>query len=51
MKTKEIENFNTVQFMRDQREALSIVLSKTNKAEVIAYFKEKREKKGIRPNG
>jgi len=50
MKTlPENETFNAVLFMRQQRDRLSKKLSKTTKAEVVAYFRKKAIETTVKP--
>lgn len=48
--TKAKKDFDAVQYMRDQRRRLSKKLSKMTKQEVVEYFREKREKGGVKPS-
>lgn len=49
METKTKKEFDAVEFMREQRKALSAKLSKMTKAEMVEYFKKKRSENGIKP--
>jgi hypothetical protein len=51
MKTinKNIETFDAVSFMRQQRDKLSEMLSKMTKSEITEYFRKKSLETAIRP--
>lgn len=49
MKTIE-KKFDAVIYMRSQRERLSESLSKMTKAEILSYFKNKKEENAIKPS-
>ena len=52
MKTKEKETekqFDAVQFMREQRDKLSEMLSKMSKSEIIEYFRRRKMEIEIKP--
>jgi hypothetical protein len=51
MKTinKDIEAFDAVPFMRQQRDRLSEMLSKMTKSEIVEYFRKKSFETTIRP--
>lgn len=48
-KTTTKKTFDAVKFMREQRKLLGEKLSKMTNAEILAYFKQKRKEKGVRP--
>jgi len=48
MKTSNKE-FDVVKFMREQREKLSEKLTKMSKEEIVAYFKQVKLNKSIKP--
>ncbi|GHT26789.1 hypothetical protein FACS189432_01890 [Bacteroidia bacterium] len=48
MKTTE-KQFDAVQFMRQQRNRLSEMLSKMTKEEIVEYFRDKAEKTTMKP--
>ena len=48
-KTTTEKTFDAVKFMREQRKLLGEKLSKMTNAEILAYFKQKRKEKGVRP--
>ena len=50
METKIEKDFDAVRFMRQQRDKMSQKLSNMSKEEVVEYFKEKRNKGGIKPS-
>ena len=50
MKTKVKKTFDTVKFMREQRERLSEKLSKMTKDEIVEYFKKKKLKSSVKPS-
>jgi hypothetical protein len=50
METKIKKDFDAVKFMRKQRDKMSQKLINMSKEEVIEYYKEKREKGGIKPS-
>ncbi|MEM6830585.1 MAG: hypothetical protein AAGA66_12330 [Bacteroidota bacterium] len=45
------KRFDAVGYMREQRDLLSEKLNEMSKEEVVAYFRRKREGKGVRPIG
>lgn len=49
MKTTE-KKFDSVEFMRKQRQILSKKLSKMTKAEIIEYFRKRKTETTIRPS-
>ena len=49
MKTTE-KTFDAVKFMRDQREKLSMKLSKMTKEEIVEYFKHKKLENSTKPS-
>lgn len=51
MKTTMTEKqFDTVKFMRQQRDKLSDKLSKMTKAEIVEYFKKRKLEISIKPS-
>lgn len=50
MKTETKKVFDSVQFMREQRQLLSAKLSEMTKEEIVEYFKRKRMECGIKPS-
>ena len=49
MKTTE-KKFDAVQFMRQQRDKLSAILSKMSKDEIIEYFRAKKAQMTVKPS-
>ena len=49
MKTTE-KKFDAVNYMREQREKLSELLSKMTKAEIVEYFKHRKLETNIKPS-
>ena len=49
MKTTIKKTFDAVKFMRDQREKLSLKLSKMTKEEIIEYFRKKKFENSVKP--
>lgn len=50
MKTTAKKTFDSVQFMREQRDKLSIILSKMTKEEIVEYFKKKEIESSVKPS-
>jgi hypothetical protein len=50
MKTTIEKTFDTVKFMREQRNKLSEKLSQMTKKEVVEYFKMKKFESSIKPS-
>jgi len=48
--TRRKGGFDSVKFMREQRDRLSIMLSKMTKEEIVEYFKRKKLKNSIKPS-
>lgn len=48
---KKEENFNSVAFMREQRNKLSKQLSTMTKEEIIEFFMKRERKPTVRPRG
>ncbi len=44
------KQFDAVKFMRQQRDKLSIKLSKMTKVEIINYFKKRKAELAIKPS-
>ena len=51
MKTTTDKKFDAVQYMREQRQKLSVKLAQMSKEEIIAYFKEKKLENTVKPSG
>ena len=49
MKTTE-KKFDAVNYMREQREKLSELLSKMTKSEIVEYFKNRKLETNIKPS-
>jgi len=49
MKTPIEKTFDAVKYMRQQRDKLSLKLSKMTKAEIIEYFKKRNTETTIKP--
>jgi len=49
MKTTSKKTFDSVKFMREQREKLSEKLSKMTKEEIVEYFKRRKQESLIKP--
>ncbi len=49
MKTTIEKTFDSVKYMREQRENLSAKLSKMTREEIIAYFKRRKTENTIKP--
>ena len=49
MKTTTEKTFDSVKFMREQRDRLSKKLSKMTKEEIIAYFKKRKLEDSTKP--
>jgi c-di-AMP phosphodiesterase-like protein len=49
MKTTE-KTFDAVNFMRQQRDKLSVKLSKMTKEEILEYFKKRKTETTIKPS-
>ena len=43
------KTFDSVQFMREQRERLSEMLAKMSKEEILEYFKKRKTQTTIKP--
>ena len=50
-KTTTKKTFDAVKFMREQLRRLSEKLSQMTKAEIVEYFRQKREANSVRPGG
>ena len=50
METKIKKDFDAVKFMRQQRDKMSQKLSNMSKEEILEYYRDKREKGGIKPS-
>ena len=50
METKTKKGFDAVNFAREQKDKLSIELSKMTKKEIVAYFKKVKSESRIKPN-
>ncbi len=50
MKTTIEKNFDSVKYMREQREKLSEKLIIMTKEEIVAYFKRKRSENTVKPS-
>jgi hypothetical protein len=50
MKTTTEKKFDAVKYMRDQRQKLSEKLSEMSNAEIIEYFKQKKNKNTVKPS-
>jgi hypothetical protein len=48
--TQNKKDFDAVEFMRQQRDMLSQILSKMTKEEVIEYFKQKKSQLTTKPS-
>lgn len=51
MKTTKEKTFDSVKYMRQQREKLSEKLSKMTKNEIVEYFKKRKFESNINPCG
>lgn len=49
MKTTIEKQFDAVKFMRQQREKLSDKLAKMSKAEIVEYFKKRKNETAVKP--
>jgi len=47
---KDQKQFHAVQFMRQQRDRLSLMLSKMTKAEIVEYFKQRKLELKTKPS-
>lgn len=45
------ENFDSVKFMREQRDKLTEKILKMTKKEIIEYFKKVQETSNVKPSG
>lgn len=50
MGTKTKKEFDSVNFMREQRKKLSEKLEKMTKDEIVSYFKKRQLESGIKPS-
>lgn len=50
MKTTIIKQFDSVKYMREQREKLSKKLVNMTKEEIVTYFKQKRLENTVKPS-
>jgi len=50
MKTTTEKTFDAVKFMREQRDKLSLMLSKMTKEEIVEYFRKKAMENTIKPS-
>lgn len=50
MKKTTEKKFDTVKYMREQREKLSEKLSKMTKKEIVEYFRQKKLENTVKPN-
>jgi hypothetical protein len=48
--TQNNKDFDAVEFMRQQRDKLSEILSKMSKEEVLEYFKNRKSQLTIKPS-
>lgn len=48
--TQNNKDFDAVEFMRQQRDVLSEILSKMSKEEVLEYFKNRKSQLTIKPS-
>ncbi len=47
---KKEKSFDAVKFMREQRDKLSLKLSKMTKAEIIEYFRKRKMETSVKPS-
>ena len=50
MKTITDKKFDSVQYMREQRQKIIEQLAKMSKEEIVAYFKRKKEQNTVKPS-
>ena len=50
MKTTKTKDFDAVEYMRQQRNKLSLLLSNMTKEEILAYFKKQSEASTVKPS-